>query len=133
MDRSFYLELAASGKRLPVATHLVLHEKPDPEAILLDGARLAAVMIATARRFASPLALPIMDLTLEKDVMLRAMFSRLRDSAAAPALALAEPGRPTLRGWLMELMVATLPLDEARRAADLVGATPARPGIKSWK
>ena len=73
MERSFYLELAASGKRLPVATHLVLHEKPDPEAILLDGARLAAVMIETARRFDSPLALPIMDLTLEKDVMLRAV------------------------------------------------------------
>ena len=30
-------------------------------------------MIETARRFASPLALPIMDLTLEKDVMLRAV------------------------------------------------------------
>ncbi len=73
MDRSFYFDLAASGRRLPVATHLVLHEQPDPEAILLDGARLAAVMIATARRFASPLALPIMDLTLEKDVMLRAL------------------------------------------------------------
>lgn len=73
MDRSFYLELAATGKRLPVATHLVLHEQPDPEAILLDGPRLAAVMIETARRFASPLALPIMDLTLEKDVMLRAL------------------------------------------------------------
>jgi uroporphyrinogen-III decarboxylase len=71
MDRSFYLDLAASGKRLPVATHLVLHEKPDAEAILLDGPRLAAVMLETARRFASPLALPIMDLTLEKDILLR--------------------------------------------------------------
>ncbi|MEI8094286.1 MAG: uroporphyrinogen decarboxylase family protein [Spirochaetales bacterium] len=73
MDRSFYLSLAASGKRLPVATHLVLHEKSDPEAILLDGKRLAEVMLETARRFDSPLALPIMDLTLEKDVMLRTM------------------------------------------------------------
>jgi len=73
MERSFYFELAASGKRLPVATHLVLHEKTDPEAILLDGPRLAAVMVETAHRFHSPLALPIMDLTLEKDVMLRSM------------------------------------------------------------
>ena len=73
MERSFYFELAASGKRLPVATHLVLHEKEDHEAILLDGPRLAEVMIETARRFDSPLALPIMDLTLEKDVMLRNM------------------------------------------------------------
>lgn len=73
MERSFYLELAASGKRLPVATHLVLHEHADADAILLDGERLASVMTETARRFASPLALPIMDLTLEKDVMLRAL------------------------------------------------------------
>lgn len=73
MDRSYYLKLAATGKRLPVATHLVLHEKKDPEAILLDGKRLAEVMIETARRFDSPLALPIMDLTLEKDVMLRTL------------------------------------------------------------
>jgi len=70
MDRSFYLDLAATGKRLPVATHLVLHEKKDPEAILLDGARLAQVMLETARRFDSPLALPIMDLTLEKQILL---------------------------------------------------------------
>ncbi len=73
MERSFYLDLAATGKRLPVATHLVLHEKPDPEAILLDGARLSAVMIETARRFDSPLALPIMDLTLEKEVLLQTL------------------------------------------------------------
>ena len=73
MDRSFYFDLAASGKRLPVATHLVLHEHDDPEAILLDGARLAAVMIETARRFDSPLALPIMDLTLEKEILLRTL------------------------------------------------------------
>ena len=73
MDRSFYLNLAATGKRLPVATHLVLHEKKDPEAILLDGKRLAETMVETARKFDSPLALPIMDLTLEKDIMLRTM------------------------------------------------------------
>jgi len=73
MDRSFYLNLAATGKRLPVATHLVLHEKKNPEVILLDGKRLAEVMLDTARRFDSPLALPIMDLTLEKDVMLRTL------------------------------------------------------------
>jgi hypothetical protein len=37
MQRSFYLEQAATGKRLPVTTHLVLHEKEDPQSILLDG------------------------------------------------------------------------------------------------
>lgn len=73
MERSFYLDLAASGRRLPVATHLVLHEQPDPEAILLDGERLAQVVVETARRFDTPLALPIMDLTLEEDVLLHTL------------------------------------------------------------
>ena len=46
MDKNFYLELVRSGRRMPIATHLVLHEKSDPEAILIDGERLAAVMLA---------------------------------------------------------------------------------------
>jgi uroporphyrinogen-III decarboxylase len=82
MKRQFYLDLARSGKRMPIATHLVLHEKPDPEAILLDGERMALVMAETARRFGSPLALPIMDLVLEKDFMLRAMGVAAADTAA---------------------------------------------------
>ena len=71
MDKNCDLELARSGRRMPIATHLVLHEKSDPEAILIDGERLAAVMLETAERFGNPLALPIMDLTLEKDILLR--------------------------------------------------------------
>ncbi len=93
MDKNFYLELARSGRRMPIATHLVLHEKSDPEAILIDGERLAAVMLETAQRFGNPLALPIMDLTLEKDILLRTMgvppeqtesfhFDTLPDAAA---------------------------------------------------
>ena len=48
------------------------------------------------------------------------MFARLRETASGSALA--EPGRPTLRGWLVDLMVSVLPLDEPRRAAELQGA-----------
>lgn len=70
MSRRFFLDLAASGRRVPIATHLVLHEQADPDAILVNGRRLASVMSETARRFDSPLALPIMDLTLEKELML---------------------------------------------------------------
>ena len=55
-----------------------------------------------------------------KDEMLRAMFARLRATASAPVLS--EPGRPTLSGWLVDLMVAVLPLDAPRRAAELQGA-----------
>lgn len=73
MDRSFYLELAASGHRAPVAADLVLHEKSDPQAIKHDGARLGAVIAEAARRYDSPLAIPLMDLSVEKQAMLEAL------------------------------------------------------------
>ena len=57
---------------MPVGTHLVLHEQPDADAILLDGERLGAVIVQTAERYATPLALPLMDLTLEKAALLQA-------------------------------------------------------------
>ncbi|NBB83262.1 MAG: hypothetical protein GVY28_07635 [Alphaproteobacteria bacterium] len=64
--RERLIELARSGHRLPIATDLVLHEQPDPRDILHDGKRLGQVMIETARRYDTPLALSMMDLTLEK-------------------------------------------------------------------
>ena len=73
MERNFYLNLAASGLRMPIGTHLVLHQQANPEAILLDGCRLGAVLVETAARFNTPLAVPLMDLTLEKEALLLAM------------------------------------------------------------
>ncbi len=73
MDRKFYLDMARSGRPFPIGTHLVLHESTDPEAILVDGERLAEVMRKTAERFDCPIALPVMDLTLEKDILLAAL------------------------------------------------------------
>lgn len=73
MIRSVFLDLAASGHRVPIGTHLVLHTRPDTEAILLDGAGLGGVIAETAERFRTPLAIPLMDLTLEKAAMLGAM------------------------------------------------------------
>jgi len=73
MDKSFYIDLARNGRRLPIITHMVLHEKEDPDSILLDGERLAAVMLEAAERFNNPMALPVMDLTLEKDILLQTM------------------------------------------------------------
>jgi len=70
MNRQYYLDLAARGLRVPIATHLILHEQPDPEKVLLDGRRLASVMADTADRFQIPLALSVMDLALENEVML---------------------------------------------------------------
>jgi uroporphyrinogen-III decarboxylase len=73
VNRSFYLDLAAAGHRAPIGTHLVLHTKPDAEAILLDGPRLGGVAAETAERFRTPLAIPLMDLALEKSAFLGAM------------------------------------------------------------
>ncbi len=72
MERRYYLDLAAAGLRMPIGTHLVLHEQPDPDAVVLDGKRLGAVVAETARRFRVPIALPLMDLKLEKEAMLLA-------------------------------------------------------------
>jgi uroporphyrinogen-III decarboxylase len=72
MDRSFYLGLAAQGLRMPIGTHLLLHRRPDPGAVELDGQRLAEVVLETAARFQTPLAFPLMDLTLEKAALLLA-------------------------------------------------------------
>lgn len=66
MERQFYLDLAAQGLRMPIGADLVLHEESDPEEILLDGERLGRVVEKAARRFRTPLALPLMDLRLEK-------------------------------------------------------------------
>ncbi|WP_221029213.1 uroporphyrinogen decarboxylase family protein [Actomonas aquatica] len=67
-----FLNLAREGHCMPIGTHLVLHEQPDPEAILLDGKRLGSVVAQTAVRFATPLAVPLMDLTVEKEALLLA-------------------------------------------------------------
>lgn len=58
---------------MPIGTHLVLHERPDAEDVMLDGTALGEVVVESARRFGTPLAVPLMDLTLEKEAMLRAM------------------------------------------------------------
>jgi uroporphyrinogen-III decarboxylase len=72
MDRNFYLELAASGLRMPIGAHLILHEHPEPHEIVKDGRRLGGVVEQAARRFRTPLAFPLMDLTLEKAALLSA-------------------------------------------------------------
>lgn len=72
MDRSYYLELAAAGLKLPFGTHLILHEYPDHTAIVKDGPRLGRVVETAARRFDVPLALPLMDLKLEKEALVLA-------------------------------------------------------------
>ena len=68
MKPQFYLDLAASGLRMPVGTDLVLHEQADAEQVVEDGCRLGQVMETAARRSSAlPLALSLMDpVRLEK-------------------------------------------------------------------
>lgn len=80
-DRKFYLDLSASGLRMPIGTDLVLREHPDAEAILLDGRRLGAVVVQAAARYRTPLALPLMDLTLEKELLLVALGIPAQEAA----------------------------------------------------
>lgn len=70
MDRQFYLDLAARGVVMPIGTDLVMHEEPEPEKVRQDGAALGLVIARAARRWATPLAVPLMDLRLEKIDML---------------------------------------------------------------
>ena len=66
MNRSYYLDLAARGLRMPIGTDLVLHEQADPELVRRDGARLGRVVEETARHYRTPIAFPLMDLRLDK-------------------------------------------------------------------
>ena len=65
--RTLLLDLAARGARFPIGTDLVLSEQAHPEAIKLDGAALGRVMVESARRWNTPLAVPLMDLAVEKE------------------------------------------------------------------
>jgi uroporphyrinogen-III decarboxylase len=73
MQREYYLELAKSKLHFPIGADLVLKEYPDHEAIHRDGKRLGKVIAQAAKRFKTPLAMPVMNLMLEKALMLRSM------------------------------------------------------------
>ena len=66
MNRKFYLDLAARGLRMPIGTDLVMHEESEPEKVRNEGAALGRVIERAARRWGTPLAVPLMDLRLEK-------------------------------------------------------------------
>ncbi len=70
MGRDFYLRLAERGLRMPIGTDLVLHEKEDVAGILVDGYRLGQVVEEAAHRYRTPLAIPHMDLMIEKTALL---------------------------------------------------------------
>lgn len=70
MTREFWLDLARLGTRFPIATDLVLHADPDPNQARMDARRLATVLETAAARYHLPIALPLMDLRLDKAALL---------------------------------------------------------------
>ena len=66
MKREFYLDLATRGLRMPIGTDMVMHEESDPETVRNDGPAMGRVIERAARRWGTPLAVPLMDLRLEK-------------------------------------------------------------------
>lgn len=82
MERSYYQNLAKQGLSMPIGADLVLHGEPDPAAVLRDGVALGKVVEKTARRFQTPLAIPLMDLQLEKATLLRGLDIPVADVAS---------------------------------------------------
>ena len=73
MDRQYYIDLANSGLHFPIGADLVLKEHADHDEILRDGVRLGKVIADAATIYKTPLAMPVMDLVLEKALLLRAL------------------------------------------------------------
>jgi hypothetical protein len=67
---------------MPIGTDLVLNEEREPERVRLDGAALGQVVARSARRWKTPMAIPLMDLRLEKADLL-ARFGVTPDNAEA--------------------------------------------------
>jgi len=82
MNRQGFLDLAASGLRMPIGTDLVLRARPDAEGILLDAGRLAEVIREAADTYGTPLAVPPMDLAAEKAALLEMMGIQAPDAGA---------------------------------------------------
>lgn len=71
MSRKFFIEMAKAKLAFPIGADLVLKEYKDHEDILRNGVRLGHIIAEAARRFKTPLAMPVMDLMLEKAMLLR--------------------------------------------------------------
>src|ERR1035437_4376905 len=62
--------MAKVGTAMVLATDMVLKEKANHEELLNNGDELGKIILESANRYDLPLALPFMDLTLEKEWLL---------------------------------------------------------------
>jgi hypothetical protein len=73
VDRGLFLNLARRGLRFPIATDLTLHQHANPEQARRDPLALGRIIALSAQRWNCPLAIPLMDLRLEKADLLSAL------------------------------------------------------------
>lgn len=71
MKREGWLALARGGARFPIATDLDLHEEVAPEEVRTDPERLGRMLERSARRYGIPVAMPLMDLRLDKAALVK--------------------------------------------------------------
>jgi uroporphyrinogen-III decarboxylase len=116
--------LATAGHRAPIGTDLVLYERADPDAVRRDGRRLAEVVVEAAARYRTPLAVPLMDLRLEK----ADLVARLRPGEDPDAFHFDDP--PSDRDLARARDTARAPLPPLQAAhVDAIGRVAARPGL----
>lgn len=82
MSRQYYLDLAARSVAMPIGTELVLKENPRHAEALTNGDLLGPVLEQAAHRFHTPLAFPVMDLQLEKAILLETLGVPVADVAS---------------------------------------------------
>lgn len=70
MQRDYYLNLAKEHKRMIFGVDLILKEKKNHNEIVLNGDKLGEVVIEATKRFNMQMALPWMDLDVEKQELL---------------------------------------------------------------
>ena len=102
----------------------MLHERPDPQAVVLDGGRLAGVVAEAAERYRTPLAVPLMDLRLEK----ADLVARVRPGTEPETFHFDLP--PTDRDLALARDTAEAPFPARHRAhLDAIARVAARPGL----
>ena len=70
MNREEYLKLAKEGKRMVFGADLVIKSKPNHDEIKLNGTLLGKCIEEATLKYSAPLALPHMDLSVEKEDLL---------------------------------------------------------------
>ena len=100
---------------MPIGADLMMHEESEPEKVCRDGAALGRVIERTARHWGTPLAVPLMDLRLEKtDLLALAGISASEAETFQFASPLSEAELATLCGErTVPLCPGSLARDEA--------------------